>query len=90
MKVWVNSVTRFKALKNRPDISSPGFSDNTIKETLRSKDSEKFPVCIYYQNDKSVFTFSSTIYTFGKKLTVHLTNGSPDQAEYVLHKFTDG
>ncbi|PZR13805.1 MAG: hypothetical protein DI539_19265 [Flavobacterium psychrophilum] len=83
-----NSVTRFIALKNRLDVSNPNFSDNTIKETLRSKDSEKYPVCIAYQSDKGGFTFSSVIYTLGKIPTVQITNGSPDQFEYVLHKFT--
>lgn len=82
--------TRFTALKNRLDPSKPDFSDNTIKETLRSKDSEKFPVCIAYQSDKSGFTISSVIYTLGKNPTVQITNGSPDQSEYVLHKFTSG
>jgi hypothetical protein len=80
--------TRFAALKNRLDPSKPDFSDRTIKETLRSKDSEKFPVCIAYQSDKNGFTISSVIYTLGKKSTVQITNGSPDLSEYVLHKFT--
>jgi predicted choloylglycine hydrolase len=82
-----NSVTRFTTLKNRLDITNPDFSDNTIKETLRSKDSEKYPVCIAYKGDNGGFTFSSVIYTLGKKPTVQITNGSPDQSEYVLHKF---
>jgi predicted choloylglycine hydrolase len=82
------SVTRFTAIKNRLDISNTDFSDNTIKETLSSKDSEKYPVCIAYQSDKGLFTFSSVIYTLGKNPTVQLTNGSPDQSAYVLHKFT--
>jgi isopenicillin-N N-acyltransferase-like protein len=82
------SVTRFTALKNRLDISNTDFSDKTIKETLSSKDNEKYPVCIAYQSDKYLFTFSSVIYTLGKNPTVQLTNGSPDQSAYVLHKFT--
>jgi hypothetical protein len=87
-KAVSNSSTRFLALKNRLDISNPDFSDNTIKETLRSKDSEKYPVCIAYQRDNGGFTFSSVIYTLGKNLSVQITNGSPDQSEYVKHKFT--
>ena len=82
------SVTRFTAIKNRLDISKTDFSDHTIKETLRSKDNEKYPVCIAYQSNKYLFTFSSVIYTLGKNPTVQLTNGSPDQSAYVLHKFT--
>ncbi len=85
-----NSSTRFTAIKNRLDIGSPNFSENTIKETLRSKDSEKYPVCITYQSDKDGFTFSSIIFTLGKHPTVQLTNGSPDQSEYRLHKFALG
>jgi hypothetical protein len=83
-----SSVTRFRAIKNRLDISNTDFSDHTIKETLSSKDSEKYPVCIAYHSDKGVFTFSSIVYTLGKNPTVQLTNGSPDQSAYVLHKFT--
>jgi predicted choloylglycine hydrolase len=82
------SVTRFTAIKNRLAISNTDFSVNTIKETLSSKDSEKYPVCVTYQSDKGLFTFSSVIYTLGKNPTVQLTNGSPDQSAYVLHKFT--
>ena len=84
----ISTSARLTALKNRLGISKPDFSDNTIKEILRSKDSEKFPVCIAYQSDKGGFTFSSVIYTLGKNPTVQITNGSPDQSEYVLHKFT--
>lgn len=84
-----NSVTRFKALKNRLEIGITDFPDKTIKETLRSKDSEKYPVCVSYENGKGdIFTFSSVIFTFGKKPTIQLTNGSPDKSDYVLHKFT--
>jgi predicted choloylglycine hydrolase len=82
------SVTRFTAIKNRLAISNTDFSVNTIKETLSSKDSEKYPVCVTYQSDKGLFTFSSVIYTLGKNPTVQLTNGSPDQSAYVLHEFT--
>jgi isopenicillin-N N-acyltransferase-like protein len=83
-----SSVTRFTAIKKRLDISNLDFSVKTIKKILRSKDSEKYPVCLSYQNDKKLFTFSSVIYTLGKNPTVQITNGSPDQSEYVLHKFT--
>ena len=82
------SVTRFTAIKKRLDIRKTNFSDNTIKETLGSKDNEKYPVCIPYQSDKYLFTFSAVIFTLGKNPTVQLTNGSPDQSAYVLHKFT--
>jgi predicted choloylglycine hydrolase len=82
------SVTRFTALKNRLDSSKTDFSDQTIKETLRSKDSDKYPVCLTYQKDKDLFTFSSVIFTLGIHPTVQITNGSPDQAAYVLHQFT--
>lgn len=83
-----NSSIRLQALKIRLNINNPSFSDNTIKATLRSKDNEKNPVCITYQSDRDIFSFSSVIYTIGKNPTVQLTNGSPDLSEYALHKFT--
>lgn len=87
-KVFNNSVTRFAALKARLNINDPKFSDNSIKETLRSKDNEKYPVCVTYKSDDQGSTFSSIIFTLGKNPTVQITNGSPDKAEYILHKFT--
>ena len=88
-KVFNNSITRFATLKDRLDIKQSKFSDAIIKETLLSKENEKYPVCVTYKSDGEVFTFSSIIYTLGENPTVQITNGSPDQSEYVLHKFTN-
>lgn len=84
-----NSLDRYQALKNRIDVASISLSENTIKETLRSKDSETNPVCVRYNKERNVFTFSSVIFTLGKKPTIQITNGSPDQAEYSLHTFKE-
>ena len=88
--VFNNSIIRFASLKTRLDITDSKFSDNSIKKVLRSKDNEKYPVCVTYKSDGQGSTFSSIIFTLGKNPTVQITNGSPDQAEYILHKFTKG
>ena len=55
---------------------------------FRAKDDPKNPVCRTFQDGKWGFTYSSVVITLGKKPSIQLTNGSPDQSEYILHKFT--
>ena len=83
-----NSVIRFISLKNRLDIPALETNDNILKQVYRSKDNSKNPVCRTFQEGKSGFTFSSVVFTLGKNPSIQLTNGSPDQSDYILHKFT--
>ena len=83
-----NSVIRLASLKNRLNIPVAEISDTVLKEAFRAKDDPKNPVCRTFQDGKSGFTFSSVILTLGKKPSIQLTNGSPDQSEYILHQFT--
>lgn len=82
-----NSIIRFTSLKKRLNISGLEINDNVLKQVYRSKDDPKNPVCGTFEDGKGGFTFSSVIFTLGKTPSIQLTNGSPDQAEYVLHKF---
>lgn len=83
-----NSVIRFISLKNRLDIPALETNDNILKQVYRSKDDPKNPVCRTFQEGKWGFTFSSVVFTLGKNSSIQLTNGSPDQSDYILHKFT--
>jgi len=83
-----NSVIRLASLKNRLNIPVAEISDTVLKEAFRAKDDPKNPVCRTFQDGKSGFTFSSVIFTLGEKPSIQLTNGSPDQSEYILHQFT--
>jgi isopenicillin-N N-acyltransferase-like protein len=85
-----NSVIRLASLKNRLNIPVAEISDTVLKEAFRAKDDPKNPVCRTFQDGKSGFTFSSVIFTLGEKPSIQLTNGSPDQSEYILHQFTSG
>lgn len=84
-----NSVIRFASLKNRLSQGAQTSSDTLIKQTLRSKDDPNNPVCRPIINGNAGFTFSSVIYTLGKNPTAQITNGSPDQSEYALHRFKE-
>lgn len=83
-----NSVIRFLSLKNRLNISLLDINENVLKEVFLSKDDPKNPICLTYKEGKAGFTFSSVIFTLGKTPSIQITKGSPDQSEYVLHKFT--
>ena len=82
-----NSQTRYAALEKR--LASPGvqLSPELVKTTLRSKDSDRFPVCVSYNKDAVAFTFSSVFFTLGERPSVQVTYGPPDQSEYQEHFF---
>ncbi|WP_259065255.1 C45 family autoproteolytic acyltransferase/hydrolase [Mucilaginibacter sp. X4EP1] len=81
-----NSVIRYASLKNRL-AGSNDFSYTLIKQTLRSKDDPKNPVCNTFDSKRGVFTFTSDIFTLGKQPSIQLTYASPDQSDYVTHTF---
>ncbi len=83
-----NSQTRYAALEKRLSTQTTQPSQDLIKTTLRSKDSERFPVCVSYNKDAAAFTFSSVLFTLGANPSAQVTYGSPDQSEYEVHLFT--
>ncbi|MBF8964079.1 hypothetical protein I0P70_12555 [Pontibacter sp. FD36] len=82
-----SSQTRYKALQKRLSASVHPLTQDLIKSTLRSKDDERFPVCVAYDPKAAAFTFSSVIFTLGTTPSVQVTHGSPDQSEYKQHFF---
>ena len=82
-----NSQTRYAALEKRLFTSGSHPTPEVIKNTLRSKDHERFPVCVAYDPKAVAFTFSSVLFTLGPKPSVQVTHGSPDQSDYQQHYF---
>jgi len=80
-----NSYLRLAALETRM-VSSPLISDDTIMETLRSKDDAKNPVC--RSNNGRGFTFASVIMTMTGIPSFQITAGPPDESEYKIVNFT--
>jgi len=83
-----DSEIRFASLERRLNKPASGITADLIKQTLRSKDNAKSPVCRAYSANGFGFTFSSILYTLGGKRSVSLTNGSPDQSEYKTYYFS--
>jgi predicted choloylglycine hydrolase len=83
-----DSEIRFASLERRLNKPAAGITEDQIKQTLRSKDNAKSPVCRAYSENGFGFTFSSILYTLGGKRSVSLTNGSPDQSEYKTFYFS--
>lgn len=77
-----NSELRYAALASYLSIDLNEISADQIKNALRSRDNAQHPVCRPYNGAAAGFTFSSVIYTLGKRPSVQLTNGSPDQSNY--------
>jgi len=84
----VSTDTRLLALQNRLNGKQKDYSIDLIKATLQSKDDDRFPVCIPYENAEQGFTFSTVIFTLGKRPSAQVTNGSPDSAPFVEYSFS--
>lgn len=84
-KLKGNSVTRMESLTNQINRiqSMPTTAD--AKRILRSKEDKKFPICVTLKEGAPAFTFSSVIFTLGKKPSAEVTYGSPDQSDYQIH-----
>ena len=80
-----NSQRRFSALEKRLQISPESLNPDVVKETLRSKDDPRAPVCVSFNPNAVGFTFSSVLFSFGDEPYLEATNGSPDIADY--HRF---
>lgn len=81
-----NSFVRLAAVQQRV-VSNKAITDATIKETLRSKDSEKFPVCV--TANQWGLTFGSVIMTLSGKPFLQITSGPPDESEYKSVYFSE-
>lgn len=81
-----STLTRFDAVAQKYAAGAT-YTVDLAKHTLRSKDSDKFPVCIAFDAKETAFTFSSVVFTLGTKPSVEVTFGSPDQSEYKKHYF---
>jgi predicted choloylglycine hydrolase len=83
-----NSHIRLAAVQTRVSERS-NIDDTLIKETLRSKDDAKNPVCRSTSSGGGVFTFGSVIMTLSGKPYLQITAGSPDESEYKRVDFTN-
>ena len=82
-----NSSVRFTSLERRLTKGGNEISEQKIKETLRSRDSEWNPVCRSLKSGGAIFTFGSTIMTLSGHPSLRVTCGPPDVSEYVLYSF---
>lgn len=81
-----NSETRLRSIQKRAAVS-PSKDDGFIRETLRSKDEGKNPVCNANLPNRGFFTFGSVIMTLSKQAKMQVTAGPPDESDYQLFLF---
>ena len=82
-----NTYVRFASLESRLAKGVSEIDERTIKEALRSKDSDWYPVCVPLRSGPSAYTFGSTIMTLSEHPSLQVTFGPPDLSEYVLYAF---
>ncbi|HEY1023704.1 MAG TPA: C45 family peptidase [Sphingobacteriaceae bacterium] len=81
-----STLTRYDAVAQMYS-SADDPSVGLAKVTLRSKGSDRYPVCITYDAAKGAFTFSSVVFELGENPSVEVTFGSPDESDYQKHVF---
>ncbi len=82
-----NSYIRLAAVQKRIGEAT-NIEDSLIKETLRSKDDAKNPVCVSLSLGRGGFTFGSVIMTLTGTPFLQVTAGSPDASEYKKMEFS--
>jgi hypothetical protein len=83
----VNSKTRFASLVARLGKPAAQIDDRIIKDTLRSKDSEQYPVCRPNKPGAFAFTFGATIMSLSDKPSIEVSMGPPDVNPFVHLEF---
>ncbi|MEX2595228.1 MAG: hypothetical protein WD426_20870 [Anditalea sp.] len=84
--VTSNSYIRLEALRSRMTALQV-IGDQKIKETLRSKDDAKNPVCSEIRKEGFSFTFASTIMTLTGNPYLQITPGPPTESDYKRFDF---
>jgi predicted choloylglycine hydrolase len=82
-----DSETRLASVEKRLRQPASGIDEGVIKETLRSRDSSRHPVCRSRKEGDPVFTFGATIMTLSDNPSLEVTMGPPDANEFVHLKF---
>ena len=83
-----SSGTRFQLLEEKLKARSGLLEVNAIKAILKSCDSDRFPVCVSYRNERELFTFGSVVIIFSEKPELQLAAGPPNSTEYVTFSFS--
>ena len=82
-----SSHTRYDALRKRLSADPGKGIIDMVQATLRSRDSELYPVCRPHRDNQHVFTYASTIMVLDTKPYLIAAPGPPDQYEYSVFRF---
>ena len=85
-----SSAARFHSLERRLNNDIDTLDAATFEATLKSKDSNRYPVCRTYRSERSGFTFGSTIMILTEEPELRVAANSPDIAEYFTYSFSRG
>ena len=86
-----SSHARYDTLRKRLPADPGNGVIDAVQATLRSRDSELYPVCRRHQGSQHVFTYASTIMVLGTEPYLIASPGPPDQYEYsAFHFATQG
>ena len=83
-----NSETRLASIRQRLQRPAAAIDEDAIKAALRSKDSERHPVCRPIKAGASVFTFGATIMTLSGTPSLQVSMGPPDVNPFVTFRFS--
>jgi len=78
---------RFAALERRLKNRKEGMRIEAIEEVLRSRDSERYPVCVPLRGTTPAFTFGSTIMQLSAEPEFRVSAGPPDVNAYQAFRF---
>lgn len=85
-----NSETRLASIRKRLQGPAAAIDEDVIKAALRSRDSERHPICRSFRPGASTFTFGATIMTLSGTPSLQVSMGPPDVNPFVRLEFSGG
>jgi predicted choloylglycine hydrolase len=82
-----NTRTRYQALRSHLAGDAGRNVIDLIQETLRSHDSQQYPVCRPLRDNFAGFTYASTIMVLEEQPYLIAAPGPPDQHDYTVFRF---
>jgi len=83
-----NSETRLASVRKRLQGPAAAIDEDLIKAALRSRDSERHPICRPFRPGAGSFTFGATIMTLSGTPSLQVSAGPPDVNPFVRFEFS--
>ena len=71
----------------RLDLPTERIAVSTLQDALRSRDSDRHPICMSYGGADAPLSLASAVMVLGEDPELFLSMGAPDEHPYLAYRF---